>query len=105
VELDLNVIKKDGRREKFSRDKLFVGVDKNLQKRPFTSEQIDKIVDDIEANVYRVAKGKDVKSSRIGDIVMSKLKRVDKVAYIRFAAVYRDFADIDEFRDELKKLK
>jgi len=105
VELDLNVIKKDGRREKFSRDKLFVGVDKNLQKRPFTSEQIDKIVDEIEANVYRVAKGKDVKSSRIGDIVMSKLKKVDKVAYIRFAAVYRDFADIDEFRDELRKLK
>ena len=105
VELDLNVIKKDGRREKFSRDKLFVGVDKNLQKRPFTSKQIDEIVDEIEAHVYRIAKGKDVRSSRIGDIVMAKLKRVDKVAYIRFAAVYRDFADIDEFRDELKKLK
>ncbi len=105
VELDLNVIKKDGRREKFSQDKLFVGVDKNLQKRPFTSEQIDKIVDEIEANVYRVAKGKDIKSSRIGDIVMGKLKRVDKVAYIRFAAVYRDFADINDFKDEIRKLK
>jgi transcriptional repressor NrdR len=104
VELDLNVIKKDGRREKFSRDKLFEGVEKNLQKRPFSSEEIDKVVDDIEAHVYRIAKGKDVKSSRIGDIVMSTLRRIDKVAYIRFAAVYRDFADIDEFRDELKKL-
>ena len=105
VELDLNVIKKDGRREKFSRDKLFEGIDKNLQKRPFTSEQIDKIVDDVEANVYRVAKGKDIKSSRIGEMVMGKLKRVDKVAYIRFAAVYRDFGDIDDFKEEIKKLK
>jgi len=105
VELDLNVIKKDGRREKFNRDKLLLGISKNLEKRPFTSAQIDKIVDDVAARVYRVAKDKDIKSSRIGDMVMDKLKKVDKVAYIRFAAVYRDFADIDEFRDELKKLK
>ena len=105
VELDLNVIKKDGRREKFSRAKLFEGIDKNLQKRPFMSAQIDKIVDEVEANVYRIAKDKDIKSSRIGELVMNKLKKIDKVAYIRFAAVYRDFADIDEFREELKKLK
>jgi len=104
IELDLNVIKKDGRREKFSRDKLFDGLIKSLEKRPFTGEEIDKLVDDIVANVYRVAKDKDIKSSRIGEIVMNKLRRVDKVAYIRFAAVYRDFADIDEFRDEIKKL-
>ncbi|MFH1521382.1 MAG: transcriptional regulator NrdR [archaeon] len=104
VELDLSVIKKDGRREKFSRDKLFEGIDKNLQKRQFTSEQIDAIVDEVEANIYRVAQDKDIKSSKIGDMVMNKLKRVDKVAYIRFAAVYRDFADIDEFRDEIRKL-
>jgi len=105
VELDLNVIKKDGRREKFSREKLFAGIDKNLQKRPFTSGEIDAIVDDVEARVYRIAKDKDIKSSQIGEMVMNKLKRVDKVAYIRFAAVYRDFADIDEFRQEIKKLK
>jgi len=105
VELDLSVIKKDGRRQKFSRDKLFDGLIKSLEKRPFTGDEIDKLVDDIVANVYRVAKDKDIKSSRIGEIVMNKLKKVDKVAYIRFAAVYRDFADIDEFKDELKKLK
>jgi len=105
VELDLSVTKKDGRREKFSRDKLHEGVAKNLEKRPFTSEQIDEIVDDIEANVYRVAKDKDIPSPKVGEIVMNKLKKVDKVAYIRFAAVYRDFADIEEFKDELKKLK
>jgi transcriptional repressor NrdR len=105
VELDLNVIKKDGRREKFSRDKLFGGIENNLQKRSFSSEEIDKIVSEVEARIYRIAKDKDINSSKIGEFVMAKLKRVDKVAYIRFAAVYRDFADIDEFRDELKKLK
>ena len=104
VELDLNVIKKDGRREKFSRDKLFEGFDKNLQKRPFTTEQIDAIVDDVEAKVYRIAKDKDIKSSKIGELVMNKLRQVDKVAYIRFAAVYRDFEDIEEFKEEIKKL-
>ena len=60
---------------------------------------------DVEAQIYRVAKDKDVASSKIGELVMRKLKRVDKVAYVRFAAVYRDFADIEEFREELKKLK
>jgi len=103
--LDLNVIKKDGRRQKFNRDKLFEGVSKNLEKRPFTTEQIDEIVDDIEARIYRIAKDKDIPSSKVGEIVMDKLKKVDKVAYIRFAAVYRDFADIDEFKEEIKKLK
>jgi len=105
VELDLNVIKKDGRREKFSRDKLAEGIVKNLQKRPFTSEQIDGFVSDVEARVYRIAKDKDIASSKVGEFVMAMLKKVDKVAYIRFAAVYRDFADIEEFRDELKNLK
>jgi len=105
VELDLSVIKKDGSRQKFSREKLYQGVSNNLEKRPFTSKQIDEIVDEIEAKVYSAAKDKDIKSSKIGDIVMAKLKKVDKVAYVRFAAVYRDFADIDEFREELGKLK
>jgi len=105
VELDLNVIKKDGRREKFSRDKLFEGFDKNLQKRPFTTDQIEKIVHDVEAKIYRIAKDKDIKSSKIGELVMNKLRRVDKVAYIRFAAVYRDFEDIEEFKDEINKLE
>ena len=104
VELDLNVIKKDGRKEKFSRDKLFEGIDKNLQKRPFTSEQIEQIVNDVEAKVYRIAKDRDIKSSKVGELVMNKLRRVDKVAYIRFAAVYRDFEDIEEFKEEISKL-
>lgn len=104
TEFDLNVLKKDGRREKFSRKKLFKGVEKSIEKRPFTSEQIEKIVNDIEANIYRVAKDKDIKSSKIGEIVMNKLKRIDKVAYIRFATVYREFADVDDLKKEIKKL-
>lgn len=105
VELDLNVIKKDGKRESFSREKLFRGLIKSLEKRPLTGEEIERLVDDIVARVYRTAKDKDISSSRVGDIVMAELKKVDKVAYIRFAAVYRDFADIDEFREEIRKLK
>ena len=105
AELDLYVIKKDGRRQRFSRDKLYEGIAKNLEKRPFSTEQIDEIVDDVEANIYRVAKDKDIPSSKVGDIVMAKLKKVDKVAYIRFASVYRDFTDIDDFHEELKNLK
>ena len=104
VELDLGVIKKDGKREKFDRDKVYQGVEKNLEKRPFTTQQIEDIVNDIEARVYRAAKDKDIKSSKIGQIVMDKLKKVDKVAYIRFAAVYRDFADLEDFQEEIKKI-
>jgi transcriptional repressor NrdR len=105
VELDLNIIKKDGKREKFSREKLVRGLARSLEKRPLAKEQIEKLVEDIVTNVYRIAKDKDIKSSRIGEIVMSNLKKVDKVAYVRFAAVYRDFADVEEFMEELKKLK
>ncbi len=104
-ELDLRVIKKDGRREKFSREKLMRGIERAFEKRPISSEKIDKLIDDIESRIYRKVKGKEIKSSNIGKIVMDKLKRVDKVAYIRFASVYRQFKDVDEFKEELKKLK
>lgn len=104
IELDLGVIKKDGSREKFNRDKLYRGVEKNLEKRPFSTGQVEEIVSDIESRIYRAAKDKDIQSSKIGEIVMDKLKRVDKVAYIRFAAVYRDFADLEDFRREIRKL-
>ena len=104
-ELDLSVIKKDGKREQFNRAKIYEGVCKSLEKRPFSGLEIEEIVNDIEARIYRVAKDKDVKSSKIGEIVMDKLKKIDNVAYIRFASVYRDFADIDDFKREIKELK
>jgi len=105
VEFDLVVVKKDGRREKFNREKLKTGIEKAFEKRPISTEKIDQLTSDIEARVYRVAKGKEIKSSKIGEIVMSKLKKIDKVAYIRFASVYREFADLDDFKQELKELK
>ena len=105
VELDLNVIKKDGKRERFNRAKVYEGVCKSLEKRPFSSKDVEDVVDEIEAKIYRVAKDKDIKSSKIGEIVMAKLKKIDNVAYIRFASVYRDFKDVDDFKKELKGLK
>jgi len=105
VEAELNVIKKDGRREKFNRDKLKLGIEKAFEKRPFNTEQIGKIVDEIESKIYKQSKTKEITSSKIGQIVMDKLKKIDKIAYIRFASVYREFADIDDFKQELKNLK
>lgn len=105
VELDLNVVKKDGTREKFDRDKLSRGVEKAFEKLQVSADDIDKVVSDVEARIYRLAKDKDIKSSKIGEIVMNKLKKVNKVAYIRFASVYREFADLDDFKSALRELK
>lgn len=105
VELDLNVIKKDGTRQRFDRDKLSRGVEKAFEKLNVGSDVVEKTIDEIEAKIYRIAKDKDIPSSKIGEVVMDKLRKVNKVAYIRFASVYREFADLDDFKQELKKLK
>lgn len=105
VELDLHVVKKDGRRESFDVEKLKRGVERAFEKRSLSGEEIEKILADIEAKIYRLAKGKDINASKIGEVVMNKLKKVDKVAYIRFASVYREFADLDDFKEELRGLK
>lgn len=105
VEFDLSVIKKDGRREKFERDKLKAGIEKAFEKRQISADKIDKFVSEIESKIHRIAKGKEISSSKIGEILMNKLKKTDKVAYIRFASVYREFADLDDFKKELKELK
>lgn len=105
VEMDLSVIKKDGRREKFNPEKIKHGLNKAFEKRPFTSDQIEEIAGEIEAKIYRVAKDEDIQTTKIGEIIMDKLKKTDKIAYIRFASVYREFADIDDFKKELQDLK
>ncbi len=105
VEFDLAVVKKDGKREKFDREKIKKGVDKAFEKLPVSAEKTDKLVSDIESKVYKLSKGKEIKSKKIGEIIMRKLKRVNKVAYIRFASVYREFADLDDFKKELRGLK
>ena len=100
---DIFVIKKDGRREEFSRDKLFLGIRKACEKRPLPTGAIDKFVDTIEAELYEVGKS-EVSSSYIGDLVMEGLKKLDHIAYIRFASVYREFADIGDLKQEVDSL-
>ncbi len=99
----LFVIKKDGRREEFNRDKLLVGIRKALEKRPLPTGTVDKLVDDIEAELYGVGKS-EIPSTVIGNMVMGRLKEVDYIAYIRFASVYRDFADITALKEEVDTL-
>ncbi|MFH1290830.1 MAG: transcriptional regulator NrdR [Nanoarchaeota archaeon] len=98
----LRVIKKDGRRESFDYEKLKNGVMRACEKRPVSSEKIDKMLARIEDRLRR--KGKEVRSGLIGDMIVSELKKVDKVSYIRFASVYRDFTELDDFKKEIKEL-
>lgn len=101
--LDLLVAKKDGRREPFDRLKLRSGIIKACEKRPVSASEIEKIIDAIEADL-RKAGANEVSSKKIGELVTKRLKKLDQVAYIRFASVYRQFADIADFEKELAKL-
>ena len=101
--LDLVVIKKDGRREAFDREKIKKGVIKACEKRPISYEQIDNFVDKLESDLRKL-KTKEIQSNLIGEKIMNGLKRLDKIAYIRFASVYRSFADVTDFQKELKEL-
>lgn len=98
------IIKKDKTIQNFDRDKILKGIIKACEKRPVSSEKIDQITQIIENNIRKKGK-KDIKSSLIGNLVMNKLKKIDKVAYIRFASVYRDFKDVDTFKEEIKRLR
>ncbi len=101
---DLLVIKKDGRKEQFSREKLLSGVQKAVEKRPVELDQIEKVVDEIKSELKK-QQNTEIPSKFIGELVMRKLKNLDKVAYIRFASVYREFDDLETFEKELKQLK
>jgi transcriptional repressor NrdR len=100
---DLYVIKKDGRREQFERTKLENGINRAFEKRPVPKEKIEKMINEIE-EILRKKGRKEVKSSFIGELVIKKIKKLDNVAYIRFASVYRDFKDIKDFKNELRGL-
>ena len=99
----LIIIKKDGRRENFSHEKVKGGILKSCEKRPVSIEKIDKIVKEIEASLRNEDKA-EISSKVIGEMIMKKLKKIDKVAYVRFASVYRDFKDVEDFKKELKGL-
>jgi transcriptional repressor NrdR len=99
----LLVAKRDGRREPFSRQKLFAGVSKACGKRPIAAEAVENLVDVVTADIQRNAQS-EITSMRIGEKVMEELARLDEVAYVRFASVYRRFKDITQFMEELKTL-
>ena len=101
--IQLFVIKKDERREPFSREKLRSGVVKACEKTGISLEEIDRLVDDIEME-FRMADTIEVESKKIGQMVAGRLKKLDKVAYIRFASVFRQFVDAEDFASEAEKL-
>jgi len=104
-EIQFMVVKKDGRREPFGREKIERGVVRSLEKRPISQLQIENLINEIEDETAMKSKGsREISSSVIGDLVLERLGKLDKVAYIRFASVYKHFNNLDEFIDEIKKL-
>ena len=103
-EADIIVVKKDGKRERFERQKVINGILKACEKRSIPLDKIEKAVDEVESDL-RKRDSVEVDSKVIGEIVMKKLKALDKIAYIRFASVYREFEDLDRFEEELEKLQ
>lgn len=101
--IDLAVIKKDGKKEQFDREKIKKGLMKATWKRPVSVDQIDELISDIEHKL-RSRQSKNIKSWEIGNMIMTRLKKLDSVSYILFASVYRDFQDIDDIKKELKEL-
>ncbi|MBN2310261.1 MAG: transcriptional repressor NrdR [Candidatus Hydrogenedentes bacterium] len=97
------VIKKDGRREPFDRWKIKSGILKACEKRPVGLEQVEGLIDDVERHLFNSTEH-EVATEAIGSAVMDRLKRLDEVAYVRFASVYRQFKDLNEFMDELKSM-
>ena len=102
-EIPYMVVKKDGRREKFDRQKVLAGLLRACEKRPVSIGKLEQIVNEAEAFVIDSAE-RERKTSEVGELIMNHLKRLDKVAYVRFASVYMDFKDVKEFMSELKDL-
>ncbi|MBR2916720.1 MAG: transcriptional repressor NrdR [Clostridia bacterium] len=97
------VVKKDGTRESFDRDKIINGVVRACEKRPISLKDIEGLVEEIETKLYNLLE-KEVSTEKIGEMVMEKLQKLDDIAYVRFASVYRQFKDINSFMDELAKI-
>ena len=101
--LPIIVVKRDKSREAFDRDKLLTGMLRACQKRPVSIETLEKVIDDIEAQIQNSLE-REVTSRRIGEYAIEKLKDIDEVAYVRFASVYREFKDINSFHEEISRL-
>lgn len=102
-EIPIIVVKKDGNRQSYDRNKLLNGIIKSCEKRPVSISVIEKMVDEIEKKLYNSLE-REVTSVEIGEMIMNKLKDIDEVSYVRFASVYRQFKDLNSFMDELKKI-
>lgn len=102
IESPVVVVKKDGTRQQFDKDKLLNGLVRACEKRPVSLRQLEEVVDAVESEIYNMGK-REISSQDIGEVVMSKLKNLDDVAYVRFASVYREFKDVNTFLSELKK--
>jgi len=102
-EIPIIIVKKDGNRQAYDRNKILNGILRSCEKRPVPMSTIELIVDDIEKNLSNSLE-KEITSVEVGEMVMNKLKNVDEVSYVRFASVYRQFKDVNSFMDELKKI-
>lgn len=102
-EVPYMVVKKDGRREKFDRQKILTGLLKACEKRPVSMAKLAEMVDEIEGKLAESTE-REITTTEIGEILMDRLKSLDKIAYVRFASVYRDFQDVEAFLNELKQL-
>jgi transcriptional repressor NrdR len=102
-EVPYMVVKKDGRREKFDRQKVLTGLLKACEKRPVSMPKLAEIVDEVEARLAESAE-RETNTTEIGELLMARLRALDKIAYVRFASVYRDFQDVEAFINELKNL-
>lgn len=102
-EIPYMVVKRDGRREKFDRQKVLEGLLKACEKRPVPMAKLAQIVDDVES-MFADSSEREIATTAIGEMLMERLKSLDKIAYVRFASVYRDFQDVEAFVEELKDL-
>jgi transcriptional repressor NrdR len=101
--VELMVVKRDGRREQYSREKVVSGIIKALEKRPVSMKAVDEMVDEIEKHLHSHFQG-EVPAKNIGELVIDRLHAIDKVGYVRFASVYRQFEDVKDFVDEVKSM-
>jgi transcriptional repressor NrdR len=102
-EISLMVVKKDGRREPFDRKKILAGIIKACEKRPVSLEKMEEIVTQVEHSIQKKS-DREISTTRIGELVMERLKKLDDVAYVRFASVYRQFKDLGQFMSELEDI-
>jgi len=102
--LDLTIIKRDGLKELYSKEKLERGIKRAFEKRPMSDDDFRKLISQIEQDIQKKATADEITTQEVGEIVMKKIKKFDKVAYVRFASVYKQFEDIEEFKAELQKL-